>query len=146
MAKSLCIAVDFDGTCVTHEFPSVGKDIGAKNVLKKLTDSGHHLILWTMRSDVEDPQSDDPNIKPLSGKHLSAALKWFSGHNIPLHGIQTNPSQSRWTSSPKAYANLYIDDAALGVPLKMDIKICDRPYVDWVKVEEWLYERKIIKN
>jgi len=23
------ICIDFDGTCVTHEFPKVGKDIGA---------------------------------------------------------------------------------------------------------------------
>jgi hypothetical protein len=26
---SRIIAVDFDGTCVTHEYPSIGKDIGA---------------------------------------------------------------------------------------------------------------------
>lgn len=25
----MIIAVDFDGTCVTHEFPRVGKEIGA---------------------------------------------------------------------------------------------------------------------
>ena len=30
------ICIDFDGTCVTHEFPKVGKDIGAVSVLKKL--------------------------------------------------------------------------------------------------------------
>ena len=30
------IAIDFDGTCVTHEFPLVGKDIGAAPVLKAL--------------------------------------------------------------------------------------------------------------
>jgi len=30
------ICIDFDGTCVTHEFPKVGKDIGAVPVLKKL--------------------------------------------------------------------------------------------------------------
>ena len=33
------ICVDFDGTCVTHEFPKVGKDIGAVPVLKKLVDA-----------------------------------------------------------------------------------------------------------
>lgn len=32
----MIIAVDFDGTCVTHEFPRVGKDIGAVPVLKEL--------------------------------------------------------------------------------------------------------------
>ena len=47
------IAVDFDGTCVTHEYPNIGKDIGAVPVLKKLTDSGHKIILNTMRSGKE---------------------------------------------------------------------------------------------
>lgn len=45
------IIIDFDGTCVTHEFPEVGKDIGAVSVLKELIKSGHNLILFTMRSD-----------------------------------------------------------------------------------------------
>jgi hypothetical protein len=27
------IVIDFDGTCVAHEFPKVGKDIGAVPVL-----------------------------------------------------------------------------------------------------------------
>jgi predicted mannosyl-3-phosphoglycerate phosphatase (HAD superfamily) len=46
----MIIAVDFDGTCVTHEYPRIGRDIGAAPVLKRLTDAGHKLILWTMRS------------------------------------------------------------------------------------------------
>lgn len=29
----MIIAVDFDGTCVTHEFPKVGKDIGAVTLI-----------------------------------------------------------------------------------------------------------------
>ena len=32
----LYIAIDFDGTCVTHEFPDVGKEIDAVPILKKL--------------------------------------------------------------------------------------------------------------
>lgn len=30
------IAIDFDGTCVTHEYPRVGNNIGAVPVLKKI--------------------------------------------------------------------------------------------------------------
>lgn len=45
----MIIAVDFDGTCVTHDFPRVGKDIGAVPVLKELVECGHKLILHTMR-------------------------------------------------------------------------------------------------
>jgi hydroxymethylpyrimidine pyrophosphatase-like HAD family hydrolase len=48
------IAIDFDGTCVSHEYPLVGKDIGAIPVLKELMSNGHRLILFTMRSNKVD--------------------------------------------------------------------------------------------
>jgi len=35
------IAVDFDGTCVSHAYPEVGIDIGAIPVLKRLVSNGH---------------------------------------------------------------------------------------------------------
>lgn len=117
--KQLQIAIDFDGTVVTHEFPKVGRDIGAKHVLKRLTEQGHQLILWTMRS----------------GNHLDDAIKWFSDRGIELYGIQANPTQKEWTTSPKAYAQLYIDDAALGAPVTRDANISDRPFIDWLAVE-----------
>ena len=46
----MIIAIDFDGTCVEHEFPKVGNDVpNAVNVIKQLA-KNHQLILWTMRS------------------------------------------------------------------------------------------------
>lgn len=110
-------AIDFDGTCVTHAFPAVGEDIGAVPVLKALVEKGHRLILYTMRS----------------AHHLDAAVKWFEKNEIELYGVQTNPSQKNWTSSPKCYAHVYIDDAGLGIPLKQSG--VDRPYVDWAAVK-----------
>ena len=45
------IAVDFDGTCVEHEYPSVGLDVeGAVSTLRDLVNEGHKLILYSMRS------------------------------------------------------------------------------------------------
>ncbi len=44
MSKPLIIAVDFDGTCVTHDYPKVGMDIGATEVLKELVKEGHKLM------------------------------------------------------------------------------------------------------
>lgn len=52
--------------------------------------------------------------------------------------IAVDFTQKRWTSSPKIFAHLYIDDAALGVPLKRDPQLSDRLYVDWEKVLNWL--------
>jgi len=126
------IAIDFDGTCVTHEFPKIGQDIGAVPVLKKLVENGHQLILFTMRSDDE---SMDRNF-------LTAALQWFALHKIELYGIQKDPEQEDWTSSNKAYAQMYIDDAALGCPLHYPLE--GRPYVDWTKIVEMLKIRGIL--
>lgn len=129
------IAIDFDGTCVTHEFPKVGQDIGAVPVLKRLIKNGHRLILFTMRSDIENPVSEDYNILPIGGTYLTDAINWFQENDIELYGINENPTQKGWTKSPKAYAQLYIDDAAIGCPLCTNTFKSDRPFVDWKLVE-----------
>jgi hypothetical protein len=67
---------------------------------------------------------------------LSDAVHWFYQNKIPLLGINENPGQAEWTQSPKAYAQLYIDDAALGVPLITDDT--ERPYVDWTAIRKIL--------
>lgn len=138
----ITINVDFDGTCVSHEFPKVGNDIGAVKVLKRLVENGHKLILFTMRSDKKDRKpSVDPNITNVDGQFLTDSINWFKENDIPLYGIQTNPDQKLWTDSPKSYAELMLDDTALGIPLKWDLSISKRPFVDWIMVEV-LLERK----
>ena len=142
--NSLIFGIDFDGTCVTHEFPEVGKNIGAATVLRMLCENGHKLILYTMRSDrPESTANNNPEIQDVTGMFLQEAVKWFSENNIPLYGIQHNPNQG-WTTSPKCYAHLYIDDAALGAPLKFDSTLSNRPFIDWKVVEILLREKSII--
>ena len=138
------VVIDFDGTCVTHEFPLIGKDIGAVPVLKKLVEKGHNLILFTMRSNIDDPESQNGTIFLQGGKYLTLAQNWFKKNNIPLYGVQFNPTQTSWTHSPKAYGQLYIDDAALGCPLVYDSDISSNPFVDWKKVERMLINEKIL--
>lgn len=140
----MIIAVDFDGTCVTHEFPRVGAEIGAAEVLKELTDKGHKIILFTMRSHPEEiNQNRTIGGDIISNDTLQDAIDWFKKHDIPLFGINENPTQKDWTSSPKPYAHIYIDDAALGVPLKHD-SLSERPYVDWDIVRYYLYTNGIL--
>jgi hypothetical protein len=137
------ICINFDGTCVTHEFPNVGKDIGAIPVLKKLIERGHNLILFTMRSNVIDVTLPGLSGK-FTGMFLDEAVKWFEENEIPLYGVNTNPDQKYWTNSSKAYAQLYIDDAALSCPLKIDRTISNKPFVDWVAIEEILIQDGIL--
>ena len=135
------ICIDFDGTCCIHEFPKIGKDIGAVPVLKKLIENGHQLILFTMRSDIDGVKNKNFE---LPNNLLTDVVNWFKDNDIELYGINENPTQKTWTKSPKAYAQLYIDDAALGCPLKIDKNLSDRPFVDWIEVEKMLINMKLI--
>lgn len=116
----MIIGLDFDGTTVTHEYPEIGKEIGAAPVLKELVERGHKIVLNTMQS----------------GEELQEAVDWFQKNEIPLYGINENPDQKEWTSSPKVFADLYIDDAALGAPLSNPGR--GRPFIDWHRVRQVL--------
>ena len=122
----MIIALDFDGTVVTHEYPYIGEDIGAVPVLKELTAAGHKLILFTMRS----------------GKLLDEAVAWFERNGVELYAVNENPEQKSWTSSVKVHANIYIDDCALGCPIRFEDGI-RRPFVDWQKVREILSYNRV---
>ncbi len=136
---SIEILVDFDGTVTTHDFPNIGKDIGAVPVLKRLVEKGHKLILFTMRS-----HRPFINLNGSTRDTLEEAVQWFADNKIPLFGINENPDQKNWTDSPKAFGQLLIDDIALGCPLIHNREIHQRPFVDWGKVEELLTEQGII--
>jgi hypothetical protein len=138
------ICIDFDGTCVTHDFPEIGKDIGAVPVLKALVEKGHRLILFTMRSDRNKKKKVNGEEVIVEENVLTEAVQWFEDNGIPLYGIQKNPTQRFWTSSPKAYGHMYIDDAGLGCPLLYNEDISDRPYVDWNRVQRMLKERGLL--
>lgn len=141
----MTINIDFDGTCVTHSFPQIGKSIGAAPVLKKLVNAGHQLILFTMRSNRITFKNISEHIVPdTKGTFLNDAIQWFIDNDIPLYGVQSNPDQHNWTESPKSYAEMMIDDSALGCPLRYDPELSNRPFVDWVKVEEILVNSRII--
>lgn len=131
MNKPLTIGIDFDGTLHKHSYPEVGEVIpGAYEVLQRLQARGHKLILWTMRSN----------------ESLVDAVKAVESHGIKLHGANKNPGQDSWTNSPKQFAHIYIDDAALGCPLIQEFKngAAERPFVDWVRVENLLTEQGVL--
>lgn len=123
------IAVDFDGTIVTHEYPKIGKDRGAIEVLRELMANGHGIILWTIRS----------------GDQLAEAVQYLCDNGIELQGVNSCPDQYKWSKSPKAYAQLYIDDAALGCPVKFEPGI-QRPFADWEAIRAELIVKGYIQQ
>lgn len=115
--RAFKIAVDFDGTIVEHSYPSIGAPApGAIEALRKWQRDGCKVFLFTMRS----------------GYGLKEAVDYCRDHGLVFDGVNTNPDQHEWTSSPKCFANVYIDDAAIGCPLVPGIN--GKPLVDWTRV------------
>ena len=124
------ICVDFDGTIVDHRFPEVGPPVpGAIDWMLKWQGAGAKLILFTMRSDGSK-----------IGDALSQAVEYLKQNGIELYGVNKNPTQVHWTSSPKAYGQLYIDDAAFGCPV-IQPEGFQRPCVNWEIVGPGVLEK-----
>ena len=94
----IVIAVDFDGTIVTHGFPGIGKEIpGAVRTLKKLQkDYNCALILWTCRT----------------GYTLAEALQWCTDRRLMFDAVNSNVDFV-WGSTPKIFYDILIDDKAI---------------------------------
>ncbi len=98
----MIIAVDFDGTIVTHAYPKIGRPIPfAIDTLKKLQNEDHHqLILWTVRE----------------GELLQEAVEYCKSKGLEFYAVNSNyPEEKAEHNAPrKITADLWIDDRNLG--------------------------------
>jgi hypothetical protein len=96
----MLIAVDFDGTIVTHEYPEIGKEIPfAIDVLRRLQEEENHLlILWTVRT----------------GKSLDEAVEYCRQKGLEFYAVNKNNPDEIEETSRKLKADLFIDDRSVG--------------------------------
>ena len=98
----MTIAVDFDGTIVTHEYPNIGKPIPfAIETLKKLQQEDHHqIILWSCRE----------------GDLLKEAVDYCAAKGLGFYAVNSNfPEETaEIVRARKLEADLFIDDRNLG--------------------------------
>ena len=99
----MTIAVDFDGTIVTHEYPNIGKEIPfAVQTLKMLAAEGHILILWSVRE----------------GSLLEDAVKWCSERGLEFYAVNKDYPEEEISKnskySRKIKADIWIDDRNVG--------------------------------
>lgn len=99
----MTIAIDFDGTIVTHEYPKIGKEIPfATDTLKALIRDHHRLILWTVRE----------------GDLLQEAVEWCRQRGVEFYAINRDyPEEERQNNqsfSRKLKVDLWIDDRNIG--------------------------------
>ena len=129
----MIIAVDFDGTCCVHNYPEIGEENPyAIQTMKSLIENGYKIFLWTMRGHTKDVIDDAQR------DTLQEALDWLKERGIYIKG---NISPAQFSTSPKQYAAIYIDDASLGCPLT---KFKGHTVVDWLKVATMFADANII--
>ena len=95
------LAIDFDGTIVEHDFPDIGKiKPYAKEVINRLYDEGYYICIWSCRT----------------GQELMNAKRWLKENDISYHKFNEAIATEavNFSSSPKIYANCYIDDSNIG--------------------------------
>ena len=97
------IAIDFDGTIVTHAYPDIGKPIPfAIETLKRLQQVDHHqLILWSCRE----------------GELLQAAVDYCRERGVEFYAVNSDDPEDVPTDgfgSRKLKVDLFIDDRNLG--------------------------------
>lgn len=127
MSRPKIMAVDFDGTVVTHMYPQIGSEAPhAVRVMKRVQAAGNKIILWTCRE--EDPSNAE-------AEYLQKAINWMYESGIQLYAVNEtrvdddfrNPAGER----RKVLADLYIDDRNIGIPKAYGC-------VDWLWVEQLL--------
>ena len=99
----MTIAVDFDGTIVTHKYPEIGEEIPfAIETLKMLIADHHRLILWTVRE----------------GELLDEAVNWCRERGVEFYAVNKEyPEETVRNNehfSRKVKADIFIDDCNLG--------------------------------
>jgi hypothetical protein len=95
------IAIDFDGTIVENNYPSIGKEkLFAFETLKELQKQGNHLILWTFRT----------------GRELQEAIDFCKEKGLDFYAVNKNyPEEVLDEHVPrKLDADLFIDDRNFG--------------------------------
>ena len=160
------ICVDFDNTICLDEWPFIGPLIpGAKEVLTKLQESGHRLILYTQRhyfypicckeleiynnSEENSIYKHDDNTVDL----LTPALSICEYNGIVFDDINQNQEWELETKdySRKVFADYFIDDHSVGMKYIIvenkfgeKCKQCDWKFIDDWFVQEGLYDEKVL--
>lgn len=98
----MIIAVDFDGTIVSHRYPLIGEPKPfAFDVLKQLVAEGNRLILWTYRE----------------GELLDEAVEFCRQRGLEFYSVNSDYPDGAWSGSEavrKIHADVFIDDRNLG--------------------------------
>ncbi len=128
------IYLDFDGTVVEHEYPKIGKyNEGAFEVIKKLQDAGHEIILNTYRADCNDGTLEKARAYLEQADEIDSILKYEKKK------IEPHPWDWEYF---KENDLIFIDDICKNSPLKM-VRSSMYGIVDWKSIDKEFKEHGI---
>lgn len=101
----MIIAVDFDGTLCSNEYPEIG--VPNTSLIRALMrwrnmSEENELILWTCRC----------------GKELKDALEWCKFFELEFDAVNENVPSNKAkyeNDARKVFADIYLDDRALSI-------------------------------
>ena len=126
----MIIYLDFDGTVVEHEYPDIGKyNKGSFDVIKKLQNSGHEIILNTYRADCNNGTLEEA-IEYLNTSDKIEPVRYFED-------IKISPEPWNWTVH-KYTGTIFLDDITPGIPTIENPMGYDM--VDWNRIDEEFIE------
>ena len=133
------IYLDFDGTIVEHEYPNMGRpNFGCVEVIKKLQEAGHEIILNTYRANCNDGTlqkaldllNEQPHI--LTKPRVIRSL--FMMAPITEHTpAKIHPPGWDWNLFHRT-GEIHIDDQSANIPLKVAV-MSSGWMVDWDEVD-----------
>lgn len=123
----MIIYLDFDGTVVEHQYPIIGKhNPGSFEVIKKLQDAGHEIVLNTYRVEI-DTESFDEAMSYLNNSKIISPITKYTTEKI--HPFE-------WDLVAYINSNeIYIDDICPNIPL-IDADASLGKMVNWKEVDQ----------
>lgn len=125
MMKNMVFAIDWDGTIVPDGcYPKTGEPKpNAINVIERLINDGHKIIIWTCRGGMEQTEC------------IRAKLNEYGIFDFIINEHLQETLDAFEHSSPKVFADVYIDDR--GIHTKE---------IDWFEIEEIIFSKSIDKS
>jgi hypothetical protein len=152
--KPIRIKLDFDGTVVEHAYPKIGRcNFGCFEIIKKLQDAGHIIILNTYRSD-ESNGTLEKALNFINEDYWMCLKDRKNYEDFELQPIteftkyKEHPHPWNWEDI-KESGEMYIDDIATNIPLKPAVmergEMVDWDELDRQFIEQGIYEKDTSK-
>ena len=127
----MIIYLDFDGTVVEHQYPIIGKhNPGSFEVIKKLQNAGHEIVLNTYRVEIDVDSLDEAMNYLNSSNFISSITKYTTEKIHPLEWDLTSFINLK---------EIFIDDICQNIPL-INAEASIGKMVDWKEVDHLFLE------